>query len=352
MRSMTGRIDSGGSVAAYFNARAKQVTPKVVSLFKERLPDARVFACSTFEEARLAAQELVSHPPRVLLVGGGDGSIITLLNFLRDAGAASFPTLGLFKLGTGNGWPRETGAQGYKDTLRWLPRCPLPTPVRHFELADVGGHLCHFAGTGWDATVLDHYRLSLERRAQALVASKLAAAAHKGALGYVYAILRHTVPEETLRAREGRVRLTIRNLGAHAHIIDKEGRPHPLKRKDGIVWRGPMGFAGIATEPQWGAAVRAFPFATLVPGTISVRAFDRHVLHAVRHGVEFWTGQHFPGMHDFLCTHVRFELSQPMAWQLGGDPMGKRDTLEMKLAPFGVDLVDWPRAHLAAGPLD
>ncbi len=347
------RIGTGDGLAAWFNPRAKQVTPKVMRAFAERLPKARVFAASSMEEAEAHAQKLVQLAPPILFLGGGDGTVVTLLNLLRRAGAKTFPTFAFFKLGTGNGFPSESGALSYKDTLRWLPRCPRSAPTKHYDLIDVEGRLCHFVGAGWDATVLHDYKKNLERRAQQVVASKLAARTSKGVLGYVYSILRHTVPDDARYVKEfGRTRVAIRNLGSPAQTVDKDGHVHPARRKDGVVWRGPMGFCGAGTEPLWGARARAYPYATLQRGKMNLRVFDKSVFQAVRYGVDFWMGRPVPGMHDFLVDHVRLEFNRPMAWQLGGDIQGVNEAIELQVAPEGLAVLDWAQAHETAGPMD
>lgn len=346
-------IGTGEGLAAWFNPRAKQVTPKVVKGFAERLPKARLFAASTMEEAATHARQLVELAPPILFLGGGDGTVVTLLNLLRSAGAKRLPIFAFFRLGTGNGFPIEAGARSYKDTLRWLPRCPSSPPTKHYDLIDVEGRLCHFAGAGWDATVLHDYKKNLERRAQQAVASRIAATTSKGVLGYVYAILRHTVPDDARYVKEyGRTRVAIRNLGSTPMTVDKDGHTHTSKRKDGLVWRGPMGFCGAGTEPMWGGRARAFPHATLMPGKMNLRVFDRSVFQAVRYGVDFWIGRPVPGMHDFLVDHVRLEFNRPMAWQLGGDIQGVNEAIELQVSPMGLEVLDWARAHENAGPMD
>mgnify|MGYP001232484614 CR=1 FL=1 len=53
---------------------AKRVTPRCVDQFKETFPDARVYAASTFDEAKLHADELVKSLPNIIFCGGGDGT--------------------------------------------------------------------------------------------------------------------------------------------------------------------------------------------------------------------------------------------------------------------------------------
>jgi diacylglycerol kinase family enzyme len=331
-------IGRGAQVAAWFNGRAKRVTPARVERLRRALPEARVYASSSFEEARAHAAELVRTPPRLLLCGGGDGTIVTLLNLLREAGAATFPTIGLLRLGTGNGWPIAVGARRYEKTLPLLPRLALTPPTRRYHLVEVEGRLCHFAGMGWDATLLHDYKRNLEKRENQLVGGRVAAHASKGLWGYLYSLFRITVPEELERHRTGRTQLRLENLGEPA-LVWSHGRPVPAPGP--TLYEGPMSVATCGTEPYWGAAFKAFPRAHAVPGRLNFRVYDQHVLVGVNNMFKLWRGDELPGMHDWFVTKVRLHVSRPMPFQVGGDVVAPREVLDVALARETVDLVDW-----------
>jgi hypothetical protein len=46
-------------------------------------------------------------------------------------------------------------------------------------------------------------------------------------------------------------------------------------------------------------------------------------------------------MHDFLVQGVRMEFDREVPLQLAGDLEGMRRTVELRLAPESVQLVDW-----------
>jgi len=333
------RIGRGAHVAAWFNARARRVTPKRVQQLRQELPEARVYASSTFDEAREHAAHLVRYPPRLLLCGGGDGTIVTLLNLLREAGAKEFPVIGLLKLGTGNGWPIAVGARRYERTVPALAGLTLRPPTRRFHLIEVEGRLCHFTGVGWDATLLHDYRRNLEKRQNQLVAGSFAARASQGVWGYLYSLFRITVPEELQRHREGRTRLRLENIGEPALTLNDAGEAVPMK--ESTLFEGPMSVAACGTEPYWGAAFKAFPKAHAVPGRLNFRVYDRHVLVGVNNMFKLWRGDELPGMFDWFVTSVRLHLSRPMPFQVGGDVVAPREVLDVHLAKETVELVDW-----------
>lgn len=333
----------GSDEAAWFNGRAKQVTPAVVRAFTQARPGCRVFVSRDLDEARRFARQLVAQPPRVLFCGGGDGTVATLLNLLREEGAQTFPTLALLKLGTGNGWPNAVGAPRYADALRRLRTLPDTLPTRHYDLVQVEDRICHFTGVGWDATLLSDYQRNLKRRQSQLVGSRAAARLHKGVVGYLYALFRMTVPEDiTSNRRYGRPRVRIENLGEPARTLDASSRLVPASETHGALYDDVLSICCVGSEPEWGAHFKAFPFVHLAPGFLNVRVYESPALEAVRAMGQLWRGEHpLPGMHDFFVTRARLFFSRPMPWHVAGDPLGQREVLDISVAPQGVDLVDW-----------
>lgn len=339
---MSGQLlGRGAEVAAWFNTHAKRVTSARVDAFRATLPEARVYACTTFEDAERFADELVKSPPRILFCGGGDGTVVALLNALRKRGATRFPVIGLFKLGTGNGWPSAVAARRYEKELERLPRLPLEPPTKHFQLCEVEGRLCQFCGVGWDATLLNDYRRNLQNRQAQLLAGGLAARLSKGLGGYLYSLFRITVPEELQRAREGGISLRLENLGEPAFTLDAKRQRVLVPAEQKTLYEGPMSIGAAGIEPYWGSKFMAFPYALSVPGRMNFRVYDRHVLIGVNNMFNLWQGKELPGMHDWWITGVRLHLSRPMPFQVGGDVMETREVVDFLMAKETVDLVDW-----------
>jgi diacylglycerol kinase family enzyme len=100
--------------------------------------------------------------------------------------------------------------------------------------------------------------------------------------------------------------------------------------------------AGAATTPEWGFGFKAFPFAQAVPHRLSVRVYGATVLEATRNMFRLWRGEHpMPRMHDWFVQRVRMEFDREVPFQMGGDVIGMRRTLEFDLAEESVQLVDW-----------
>jgi diacylglycerol kinase family enzyme len=339
-------IGTGKKIAALLNARAKKVTPGVVRALRRALPDAMILVSEDIEQARRHVARIAAEQPDVVLAGGGDGSLLRVVNLLREGYGRHLPALGILKLGTGNGWARAVGAPDFARALELLPGLPRPLPTRIFDLVEVEGTLCHFAGVGWDARIINDYLRNLDKRSSQLIGSGLSTRLHKGLGGYLYSIARFTIPEELLlHQRYGQPRIILTTPMGEVHTLDSQGNPIPLsgpKEGQRVLYEGPLGVAGAATAPEWGFGFRAFPFAQAMPGFINVRVYDRPVLETVRNMRKLWRGDFpLPGMHDFFLRRVSMRFSRPMPFQIGGDGLGLRDAVEMRVADERVPVVDW-----------
>jgi hypothetical protein len=210
-------------------------------------------------------------------------------------------------------------------------------PTRRCGLVEVEGTLAHFAGSGWDAMILDDYKRQLE--------NSRGPGRHfsKSVYGYVSAALFRTAPKV---AAFGNPRVVIENLGGEVFSVVGDGRLQPLPGdpRGKVLYEGPAGTASVGTCPEFGYRFRAFPFAERMPGFISVRAYDQGALGAVASIPLLWRGAYpIRGMHDWIGTHIRMTFSRPVALQIGGDAHGLRRTVEYRAAKRGAQMLDWRR---------
>lgn len=349
------RIGAGRGLAVYLNGRAKAVTPKIVRALERALPHAQILVSADLDQARRHVQLIAEDRPYALLVGGGDGTCARLLNELRRAWSGPFPPLGLLKLGTGNGWANAAGAVPFKKLVPQLPLLPRELPTARFNLVEVEGTLCQFAGVGWDARILNDYLRNLDKRSSQLFMSRFSTRLHKGLGGYFYSLFRITVPEEiVLLLRKGPARVTVENLGEEAFALDATGQPVRWEglagRDPRVLYEGPISVGGAATIEEWGFGLRSYPFARAKPGFLNLRVYDRPVIEAVPNIPRLYTG-HFPqpGMHDLFATRARMTFSRRMPFQVAGDGDGMRQSVEFRLAEESVDIVDWKAAQGLVG---
>jgi len=263
----------------------------------------------------------------------------------RAACGAPAPALGVLPLGTGNGWARATGAPRWRAALRHLGRAARssnPLPSRRFDLVEVCGTVAHFAGTGWDAEIIDDFHA--QREGFGLLPRK----ARNGLLGYMQGLFLRTIPRHALAGPRVEVELT--NLGDDALTVDDNGRPVKLPGGEHgkVIYRGPASVCAGATSPEWGFGFRAFPFAGVTPRRFCMRVYAGSALEATMRMRQLWRGQHpMAKMHTWLLTRCRAVFSQPVPFQVGGDRLGHREDVIYSLAEEQIDVLDWRRLRAA-----
>jgi hypothetical protein len=321
------------------NLGAGRTSEAVARTCRRELPGARVLASRTVEEARGFVRSMGADAPDLVVSAGGDGTAVALINALRGQPAARAP-IGCMRLGTGNGWARATGAPDWRraiERLRVLPQGAIPS--RRFDLVEVDGTLAHFAGTGWDAEMIDDFE------AQKTGPGLLPRASRLGLAGYLQGLMTRTVPGHLLGRRE-RVEVELTNTGEDAIGIDDAGRPVPLPdgKHGAVLYRGPASVCAAGTSPEWGFGFRAFPFVGTVPRRFCMRVYAGTVVQAVIRSGALWRGVHpLEGMHTWMATRIRAEFSRPVPFQIGGDRVGWRSQVDYVLAEEQVDMLDWRR---------
>ena len=151
-------------------------------------------------------------------------------------------------------------------------------------------------------------------------------------------IPRHLFTDATTR----RVRLV--NLGTSAYRIDARMRAVPIEniQPGDVLHEGPVSVGGCSTITELGRGFRAFPYAGGVPGHMATRVYGASVMNATLNMRKLWRGDHpLPESHDFMLTHCRFELDKPSPFEIGGDVLGDRTSVEIRVVPSGVDFVNW-----------
>ena len=327
----------GAGLAILVNANAKRGGRRVAVQIARTLPGASVRLTRTEKEVDAWLRALA--PPRGVFAAGGDGTAVALVNALArlTSDRDPLPTMGVLPLGTGNGWAHALGARKLHSCLDMLARTPGSLPTRRCSLVEVEGTLAHFAGSGWDAMILDDYKRQLE--------SSTGAGLHfsKSMYGYLSATLLRTAPKVGLL---GNPHVVIENLGHEVYGVDPDGKVGLLEGigRGAVIYDGPAGIASVGTCPEFGYRFKAFPFAERMPGFMSVRAYARGAFGAVVTIPRLWSGSHpLRGMHDWLATGVRMTFSRSVPLQIGGDAHGMRRTIEYRAADRTIAMVDWRR---------
>lgn len=329
---------AGSGLAILVNANAKRGGRRIAAQIKEALPGASVRLTRSIAEL----DDWVRHidAPRAVIAAGGDGSAIALLNSLRRVlpEGAPFPVVGAIPLGTGNAWAHSLGARKLSSCIRSLAKFDGPLPTRRVGLFDCDGLLTFFAGSGWDAQVLNDFREQVEASPSKRVA--------KSALGYLSATVLRTAPRAFFR---GPPIVRIENLSDEVFGITPTGDVLPLEPKGSslrgaLLYEGPASVAGGATCPEYGFHFRAYPHAERLVGHINFRVYEQKPFRALSQLDALWRGDHpLEGMRDWFSTHVRMTFSRPEPLQVGGEAVGLRTEVVYRWFERPVDAVDWRR---------
>jgi hypothetical protein len=331
-------------IAALVNVRARRGSEAVARTLHAELPGARVRVSRSLADAEDFAREILEDPPEMVLAAGGDGTAVGFINAMRAQSTNELrpvaPAIAVLPLGTGNGWAHATGAHTWRRALRELgnaERSGRPLRFRSFDLVETCGLVGPFAGTGWDAELIDDFH------AQKQGFSLMPKRARHGLPGYLNALLTRVAPRHMF---QDRVQVEVVNLGEDALGVDDAGKPYPLPGGEHgkVLYRGPTSVCGAGTSEEWGFRFRAFPFAQLVRGRMNFRIYAAGAAQGLAHSPRLWRGEHpLPFMSSWLVTKVRATFSRPVPFQVGGDRVDHRDTVEYGIAPFEVDLLDWSK---------
>jgi diacylglycerol kinase family enzyme len=325
-------LNAGKGLHIVVNANAKRGGRRIAVQIARALPGASVRLTRSIQEIEGWLRTVKE--PRCILSAGGDGSAVALLNALDHIvpKGEPFPTIGALPLGTGNAWAHALGARKLDTCIRALGRHDGPLPTKRYALLDCDGQLTFFAGCGWDAQLLDDYRLQLEASPNAVA---------KSVWGYLSALLLRTAPKTILY---GRPHVIIENLDGDVYAMTPERTLVRLAdvARGAILYEGMASVAGAATCPEFGYGFRAYPHAERLLGFMNVRVYDRKANGAIMDIPKLWKGTHpLRGMTDWFATEVRMTFSRPMALQIGGEAVGTRLTVEYKTSERVVDALDW-----------
>jgi len=307
--------------AVILNANAGSVTPALVKQIRSTVSDpTRVHLTKSPDHAREVLRQVLGRGVRTVFAGGGDGTIVGVINTLRNLRAKPQTTIGMLRLGTGNALTRWIGSDSpVQDLRRW--RSGALHKVVYLPMIEAEGAAFPFAGAGADAAILNDYNELKEAGT-----GKWWQPLTRGIAGYLTAGVTRTLPRYLRRPL---VQTEIINLGADAWRIGPDG--HPLGAPIGhgeVLYRGTCSLIGAGTTPLLGYGMRFFPFADLRQDRFHLRLADTRPLQsALLMPAAFRGVTSHPKVHDFHAERVRIRFADALPYQYAGEARGYRREL-------------------------
>jgi diacylglycerol kinase family enzyme len=347
-----------GRIAVLLNRNARHVSDRVARRLANVVGKDHVFQTGTVDEAEAVSREVVQRGYGTIVSGGGDGTLMRLVNlvhrYVQEAnswrverfhrygetqGLLAHPRFAFLKLGTGNGVSHVVGSRNPVRDLQKIVDF-VPGRTQSIPLIEQEEELFFFGGCGYDSQILDDYN-SLKARAR----NPLFKALMQNLSGYLMAIFGRTIPR-LLLGRAEKVDARIVNRGRAYYVNPRRGDYSEEVPPGETLFEGRVRVVAVGTAPYFGYGFKAFPFARMMPGMMSLRVATVGPLRLVPwHFGSLWNGtyRNADGLFDFLVEDVEVELDRPAPFQHSGDAQGLRDKLDLKIADDNLELVDMYR---------
>lgn len=337
-----------GGVAVVVNGNAKNVTGEVISNLDQILRGTDLFVSHSLEQAAEIAETLVDRGYGTVLTGGGDGTFTVMVSEVvrvADQKGKPRPRFGFIKLGTGNALAHVVGASGKRGLAADIRRLKEEAGSRKIGLVEVEGLLTPFCGFGFDAELLRDYALIKDRLSRSALQPFAA-----GLLSYAASAATRTLPAQWLKRMP---HCRIINCGEPAQKLGRQGRVlgRPFQTGD-VVYEGPARMVGLSTIPYLGFGLRMFPYAEERPDRMHLRITTMAPSEFLLNLRAVWKGEYEnpTTTFDYLVQHVRVEMDPSTPFQVGGDVVDERCSVEVRLSAHPIRLVDFyapPRATQA-----
>jgi diacylglycerol kinase family enzyme len=313
---------------AVVNGNARRLGARLRAKLERTLPG-RVRFTDSLEDARTVIRAEIRRGVDLLVLGGGDGTVVMGLVLLAEAcrGAGrDEPALGVLRLGSGNAIADTLGAS--EDVVEDLARLVRGAGVRRtLPLIEVLGVRAPFVGMGVDALLLEDQQTVNRAIDRVPVARSLLG----GASRYVLSVTLRSMPRFAAGARP---RATVTNLGAPAIEMRRTGPSGRTEPAGQQLWEGTCTLVAGATIPFFGFGLKMFAFAGSRSGRFHLRCGDAGLLEIMRNTPAAFRGDYFSDhVTDYMCERVSVTLDRETAIEAGGELLGRRDRVELAIAP-------------------
>jgi diacylglycerol kinase family enzyme len=314
-------------VAVVLNGNAKAVTDRVIRDLRQVVQDESLFISTAIDQAKFIARHIVNKDYDVVLCGGGDGTFTQCLTDIIALQPRRLPAMGVLRLGTGNALANMLGASppNLKGLMADLRRAREAETWIDLPMLRVEGKLAPFAGVGLDSLILSDYNAHKE-----LLKKTPLAVLGQGSAGYALSIATRSLWRFML---EPKPEVVIRNEGVTAWRMNLQGRPiGPPVPRGGILYSGPVAIAAASSIPFFGLGLRLFPQADQRTDRFQLRVGDIDPFSVLTQLPALFRGElDDPRIHDFFCTAISIHMASPTPFQVGGDEVGRRTSVQIGL---------------------
>lgn len=340
-------------IAILINENARKVTGRIRRALGRLISRANLYYSSTKDEARQYIEEIVERRLTRVFSAGGDGSVVALINMLKEyvdkknaelerllpeirkhIPKYQLPQIGILKLGTGNGWADSVGVKkgikSLKDFLRGNRY-----RVSNFNILESGKRYFPFAGMGWDAAILNDY-IKFKNIPRGILSRYLL----NGLFGYLYSMFTRTIPRVL---RENSPEVEIKFQGNELYTVSHS---KGIQRKEiecgSTVFNGDVNVMGASTMPNYGFKLKAYPFARAKEGLMNLRIVRAGVSELLSHWPSIWMGRYeSENFCDFLVDKISVSFSREVPLQIAGDAEGSIKEMSIQVADHSIEIIDF-----------
>jgi diacylglycerol kinase family enzyme len=311
---------------AIVNGNARRLRGRARSRLEKALPGAVRFT-ESLDEARTVIRAEIRRGVDLLVLGGGDGTVVMGLTLIgeacRGAGRPE-PAIGILRLGSGNAIADSMGAGD--DIVEDLERLARGGGRRRtVPMIDVLGVRAPFVGMGVDAQLLEDQEAVGRVVDRVPVARRLLG----GASRYALSVALRSVPRF---ATEDRPNAVVTNLGAPAVEMQRDGATGRTEPAGAVLWQGACTLVAGATIPFFGFGLKMFAFAGAQSGKFHLRCGNAGLLEIMRNTPAAFRGDYFSeNVTDYLCDRISVKLDRDAAIEAGGELLGRRNHVELAI---------------------
>lgn len=324
-----------GRFAVVLNMNAKKVTQEVEEISSELVPPEDLFLSASQEDSKRIAETIIARGYETVFAGGGDGTVMGVINELSLYPADKRPAVGILKLGTGNAMARMVSSGDVAGDLKTY----ITSATREYywlSLVEADGQRFPFAGMGWDAEILNDYKFVKEKFGGSFMKPMMQTVG-----GYFFGVFTRTVPRHASRAiRRDKDIVSITVTKGRATEVGAEGTTLAEFEEGQKVYEGPCNIVMAGTVPYYGYGLKILPYANKEEGRFQLRVVTLGTAKALAVLNQVWKGEYAgDDIRDFLVEEAQVHFHKPIPYQVGGDAAGERTDISFKIIPRAIRLL-------------